>query len=128
MADIAKAFISIHTPQIEHRVENINALSLSEAIKIISKNPNKYIFHNNWLFDFEKKIYIFSYKNKKLILKKGNINKLKKEIEASLKQRQKTNKIKIKNKQERYGQYRDRSLADLTNWTDTLSPKAVVLS
>ncbi len=36
--------------------------------------------------------------------------------------------IKVKNKQERYGQYRDRSLADLTNWTDTLSPKAVVLS
>ncbi|PSB08245.1 methylenetetrahydrofolate--tRNA-(uracil(54)-C(5))-methyltransferase (FADH(2)-oxidizing) TrmFO [Pleurocapsa sp. CCALA 161] len=35
---------------------------------------------------------------------------------------------KVKSKQERYGQYRDRSLADLTNWTDTLSPKAVVLS
>ncbi|NJO95851.1 MAG: FADH(2)-oxidizing methylenetetrahydrofolate--tRNA-(uracil(54)-C(5))-methyltransferase TrmFO [Pleurocapsa sp. CRU_1_2] len=35
---------------------------------------------------------------------------------------------KVKNKQERYGQYCDRSLADLTNWTHTLSPTAVVLS
>ncbi|MEY2834165.1 MAG: hypothetical protein RLZZ574_3425 [Cyanobacteriota bacterium] len=34
---------------------------------------------------------------------------------------------KVKNKQERYGQYRDRSLADLTNWTATLSPEVMVL-
>jgi methylenetetrahydrofolate--tRNA-(uracil-5-)-methyltransferase len=33
---------------------------------------------------------------------------------------------KVKNKQARYGQYRDRSLADLTDWQQTLSPKAVV--
>jgi methylenetetrahydrofolate--tRNA-(uracil-5-)-methyltransferase len=35
--------------------------------------------------------------------------------------------IKVKNKQERYGQYRDRSLADLTNWTARLSPEVIVL-
>jgi methylenetetrahydrofolate--tRNA-(uracil-5-)-methyltransferase len=34
---------------------------------------------------------------------------------------------KVKNKQERYGQYRDRSLADLTNWTTILS-EALVLN
>jgi methylenetetrahydrofolate--tRNA-(uracil-5-)-methyltransferase len=34
---------------------------------------------------------------------------------------------KVKNKQERYGQYRDRSLADLTNWTARLSPEVIVL-
>lgn len=34
---------------------------------------------------------------------------------------------KVKNKQERYGQYRDRSLTDLTNWTTILS-EALVLN
>jgi methylenetetrahydrofolate--tRNA-(uracil-5-)-methyltransferase len=33
---------------------------------------------------------------------------------------------KVKNKQERYGQYRDRSLADLTNWTAILSEALVI--
>jgi methylenetetrahydrofolate--tRNA-(uracil-5-)-methyltransferase len=33
---------------------------------------------------------------------------------------------KVKNKQERYGQYRDRSLADLTNWTTILSEVLVL--
>jgi methylenetetrahydrofolate--tRNA-(uracil-5-)-methyltransferase len=34
---------------------------------------------------------------------------------------------KVKGKQERYGQYRDRSLAELTNWKQTLAPEALVL-
>ncbi|MEN9564876.1 MAG: hypothetical protein RLZZ69_72 [Cyanobacteriota bacterium] len=33
---------------------------------------------------------------------------------------------KVKNKQERYGRYRDRSLADLINWSATLSPEVMV--
>lgn len=99
MVDIAKAFIAIHAPQIEYRIENINAKSLSDSIKIIDKSPKKYRFHNNWLFDFKKKIYIFSYKNKKIILKKGNINNLNKEIDSASKISQLTNKIKIENKE-----------------------------
>ncbi len=35
---------------------------------------------------------------------------------------------KIKNKRERYGQYRDRSLADLANWKKSLTSEAVVVS
>ena len=34
---------------------------------------------------------------------------------------------RVKNKRERYGQYRDRSIADLTTWKETLVPKAIVL-
>jgi methylenetetrahydrofolate--tRNA-(uracil-5-)-methyltransferase len=34
---------------------------------------------------------------------------------------------RVKGKQERYGQYRDRSLADLNNWKQTLAPEAVTL-
>jgi methylenetetrahydrofolate--tRNA-(uracil-5-)-methyltransferase len=34
---------------------------------------------------------------------------------------------RVKGKQERYGQYRDRSLADLNNWKQTLAPEVVVL-
>ncbi len=35
---------------------------------------------------------------------------------------------RIKNKRERYGQYRDRSLADLANWKKSLTSEAVVVS
>ncbi len=34
---------------------------------------------------------------------------------------------RVKNKRERYGQYRDRSLADLAVWQQALSPEAVIL-
>ncbi|HEY9767728.1 MAG TPA: FADH(2)-oxidizing methylenetetrahydrofolate--tRNA-(uracil(54)-C(5))-methyltransferase TrmFO [Coleofasciculaceae cyanobacterium] len=34
---------------------------------------------------------------------------------------------RVKAKQERYGHYRDRSLADLTNWKKTLTPETVAL-
>ncbi|MGF1587698.1 MAG: FADH(2)-oxidizing methylenetetrahydrofolate--tRNA-(uracil(54)-C(5))-methyltransferase TrmFO [Pleurocapsa sp.] len=34
---------------------------------------------------------------------------------------------RVKHKQERYGQYRDRSLADLTNWRHSLTPATVVV-
>ena len=34
---------------------------------------------------------------------------------------------RVKNKRERYGQYRDRSFADLTIWKQSLAPKAVAL-
>ena len=35
---------------------------------------------------------------------------------------------RIKNKRERYGQYRDRSLADLANWKQALTSEAIVVS
>ena len=35
---------------------------------------------------------------------------------------------KVKNKRERYGQYRDRSLSDLTGWQEILTPKTVVVN
>ena len=35
---------------------------------------------------------------------------------------------RIKNKRERYGQYRDRSLADLANWKQSLTSEALVVS
>ncbi len=34
---------------------------------------------------------------------------------------------RVKSKQERYGHYRDRSLADLTNWKKTLNPETVAI-
>jgi cell division ATPase FtsA len=69
-SNIAKAFIEIHQPQIEHKIEKIEAESILDAIKIVNQFPQKYIFKNNWIFDIKKKIYIFSYKDKIIILKK----------------------------------------------------------
>ena len=51
MANIAKAFVAIHQPQIEHTVRKIDATSLSDAIDIVIQSPIKFRFTNNWLFD-----------------------------------------------------------------------------
>jgi hypothetical protein len=95
MANIAKAFIATHQPQIEHKIEKIDTTSLSNAIRIIHQFPQKYRFKNNWIFDVERRLYIFSYKNRKIILKQGNINKLQKEMELTSKVNQLIDKVKI---------------------------------
>lgn len=95
MVNIAKAFIATHQPQIEQSIRKIDASSLSESIKIVSKSPAKFKFKNNWLFDIENKIFIFSYKNKNFILKHGSLNKINKEVENATKARSLINKLKI---------------------------------
>lgn len=99
MANIAKAFIATHQPQIEHSVRKIDASSLLESIKIVSQSPAKFRFKNNWLFDIDKKFFIFSYKNKNFILKHGNINKINKEVENATKTSSLVNKLKIGKKE-----------------------------
>lgn len=95
MTNIAKAFIATHQPQIEHSIKKIDASSLSESIKIVSRSPTKFKFKNNWLLDIENKIYIFSYKNKNFILKHGNLNKIAKEVENAARASSLINKLKI---------------------------------
>lgn len=95
MANIAKAFVAIHQPQIEHTVRKIDATSLSDAIDIVIQSPIKFRFTNNWLFDIENKICIFSFKKRKFILKHGNINKINKEIENASKASSLIDKIKV---------------------------------
>lgn len=95
MASITKAFIATHQPQIEHPVEKIDVETLSDAVKIVYQSPEKFRFKNNWIFDLEKKIYIFSFKNEKIILKHGNTNKLKREIENASKVNELIGKIEI---------------------------------
>lgn len=99
MANITKAFIATHQPQIEHSVRKIDASSLLESIKIVSQSPAKFRFKNNWLFDIDKKFFIFSYKNKNFILKHGNINKINKEVENATKTSSLVNKLKIGKKE-----------------------------
>lgn len=95
MANIAKSFIRIHQPQIEQQVREIDAGSLTDAIKIVSKSPKKFRFNNNWIFDIQKKIFIFSYNKERFILKHGNTYKINKEIENTTKARSLLNKTKI---------------------------------
>ncbi len=99
MTNIAKAFVATHQPQIEHRIEKIDIESIWDAVKIVKQFPKKFRFKNNWIFDIEKKIYIFSFKNKNIIIKQGNINKLKKEVENASKVNQLIDKIKIGSKE-----------------------------
>ncbi|MDR2416520.1 MAG: hypothetical protein LBD75_08250 [Candidatus Peribacteria bacterium] len=99
MACIAKSFIATHQPQIEHTIEKIDVASISDAIQIVHRFPNKYRFKNNWIFDVEKRIYIFLYNNRKMILKQGKINKLKKEMNITEKVSQLMGKIKIGEKE-----------------------------
>ena len=95
MFNIAKAFIETHKLPFKTNVENIEANSLSNAIKTVDYFPQKYRFINHYLFDLEEKIYIFSYQNKKYIIKKWNIKKLKNEKDLSLKAKSLISDIKI---------------------------------
>lgn len=98
-SNIAIAFIGIHQPQIEHKIEKIEAESILDVIKFVNQFPEKYFFKNNWIFDIKKKIYIFSHNNKIIILKKWNIRKLKKEIEIASRAKQLISGIKTKSRE-----------------------------
>lgn len=99
MANIAKAFVSTHQAHVEHKIEKIDSRSLSGAIKYVNQFPEKFRFKNNWIFDIENRFSIFAYKNKKYILKQGNINKIKKETENASKVNHLIDKIKIGKKE-----------------------------
>lgn len=84
MAHIASAFISTHLHENERSIKKVDAKSLTEAINIVDQSPKKYVFRNSWLFSIDSNIFIFSYKHKNIIIKKGSIGKLKKEVENAL--------------------------------------------
>lgn len=95
MVNIAKSFVAMHQPQIEQKTERIDNESLLEAIRSVSQFPENFSFKNNWLFDIERKIYIFKFKNKKIVLKRGSLHKINKEIENASKLEGLIGKIKI---------------------------------
>lgn len=99
MANIAKSFVTIHQPQIEHKIEKIDSKSLLEAIGLVNQLPRSFRFKNNWLFDIEQKMYIFKFKNKKIILKRGSLHRINREVENASKLKGLTDKIKIGKKE-----------------------------
>lgn len=85
MSNIAKAFVSMHQPHCEHEIEKVKGKSLWDAINIVAQNPKKYSFKNNWLFNPGSRLCVFRFRNKKYILKRGLLQRIRKEKENATK-------------------------------------------
>lgn len=85
MSNIANAFVAMHQPQCERKIEKVEGKSLQDVINIVAKNPKKYSFKNNWLFDPDSRLCIFRFRNKKYVLKRGLLLRILKEKENATK-------------------------------------------
>lgn len=81
MSNIAKAFVSMHQPHCEHRIEEVKAWALQDAVNIVAQSPKKYSFRNNWLFNLSSRLCVFRFRGKKYILKRGLLQQIRKEKE-----------------------------------------------
>ncbi len=84
MSNIANAFVSMHQPHCEHKIEKVNGKSLQDAVNMVAQDPRKYAFKNNWLFNPESKLCVFRFENKKYVLKRGSLSRIHKEKENSI--------------------------------------------
>ncbi len=85
MSDIANAFVSMHQPHCEHKIEEVKGDSLQDAVNVIARNPEKYSFKNNWLFNPGNKLCVFRFGDKEYVLKWGLLQRIRKEKENATK-------------------------------------------
>lgn len=85
MSDIANAFVSMHQPHCEHKIEEVKGDSLQDAVGTIAQNPKKYSFKNNWLFNPGSTLCAFRFRNKEYVLKWGPLRRIRKEKENATK-------------------------------------------
>ncbi len=85
MSNIANAFVSKHQPHCEHKIEEMKGDSLQDAVNVIARNPKKYSFKNNWLFNPGNKLCAFRFGDKEYVLKWGSLRRIYKEKENATK-------------------------------------------
>lgn len=100
MSNIASSFILGNQVQNTKIKRVINPIHMSDIIRIVHKNrnKNKYKFQNHWNFDIKWKLYIISYGDKKLFLKKWLISDLEKEKKLTCKVRNLINNRQVLSK------------------------------
>lgn len=81
MSNIANAFVSMHQPHCEHKIEKVKGKSLRGAINIVAQDPKTYSFKNNWLFNPSNSLCVFRFRNKEYVLKWGPLRRIRKEKE-----------------------------------------------